>query len=94
MTQKRQAKRSTKASEVGLSDRWTNIQRLIDYGGEITLGQISRTKVCAITASDEDQCLAMLQRRKNETIVEMLDRLDSAIAYAWESDEFIDEINA
>jgi hypothetical protein len=61
---------------------------------EITLGQISRTEVCAITASDEDQCLAMLQRRKKETLVEMLDRLDAAIAHAWEDDEFIDEINA
>lgn len=51
-------------------------------------------KLCAITASDEDQCLAILQRRENETLVEMLDRLDAAVAFAWENNEFIDEINS
>jgi len=83
-----------KAKEVELSNQWTNLQSLIDYGGEITLGRVPRMKVCAITASEEDQCLAMLQRRENETLVEMLDRLDAAVAHAWESNEFIDEINS
>ncbi len=36
----------------------------------------------------------MLQRRENENLVEMLDRLDAAVAYAWENNEFIDEINS
>ena len=35
----------------------------------------------------------MLQRRDGETLVEMLDRLDAAIASAWDDEEFIDEIN-
>ncbi len=83
----------TNALESSLENRWTHIQQLIDYGGEITLGAISRTNICAITASDEDQCLAMLQRREDETLFEMLDRLDVAIEHAWDNEEFIDEIN-
>jgi hypothetical protein len=87
-------KRKAKGSTRDLSNQWTNLQSLIDDGGEITLGRVPRTKLCAVTASDEDQCLAMLQRREDESLVEMLDRLDAAVAYAWENDEFIDEINS
>jgi hypothetical protein len=93
MTGSKRRRHRPKASEVLSSDRWNNPRELIDYGGEITLGRIPRTHLCAITASDEDQCLAMLQRRENETLVEMLDRLDAAVAYARENEEFIDEIN-
>lgn len=31
-------KRKTKESEIDLSNQWTNLQSLIDYGGEITQG--------------------------------------------------------
>ena len=75
-----------------LQTRWHHIEQLIDDGGDITLGAISRN-ICAISASDEEQCLAMLQHRDRETFVEMLNRLDAAIAHACVNEEFIDEIN-
>ena len=72
----------------------TGIGRLlIDSGGEITIGAIPSTNLCAITASDPDQCLAMLRVRPDESIVHMLDRIDAAIGHAWVHEEFIDEIN-
>ncbi len=82
-----------KAPEPALQERWPNIQDLIDSGGEITIGAIPSTNLCAITASDPDQCLAMLRVRPDESIVHMLDRIDAAIGHAWVHEEFIDEIN-
>jgi hypothetical protein len=48
---------------------------------------------CAATASDEDSCLAMLNRREGETLYQLLLRLDQAIDRAWNEGEFTDEIN-
>jgi hypothetical protein len=48
---------------------------------------------CAATAADEDQCLAMLVRRPNESLAKLLQRLDAAIADAYENNVFVDEIN-
>jgi hypothetical protein len=69
-----------------------NIESLIDGAGEITIGRIGPAR-CAATAADEDQCLAMLQRRPGETLLALLQRLDEAIASA-DDGEFIDEINS
>lgn len=93
MTGKTRSKRKASAPEPSLQDRWTHIRELVDCGGEITIGAISGMNLCAMTASDGDQCLAMLQRRDGEDLVAMLDRLDEAIADARGNEEFIDEIN-
>ena len=69
-----------------------NIAELIDQGGQITLGALHPV-ACAAIANDEHDCLAMLQRRTAETLQQLLERLDSAIARAWETEEFTDEIN-
>ena len=37
--------------------------------------------------------LAMLVRREGEPLSALLDRLDKAIARAWELEEFTDEVN-
>jgi hypothetical protein len=68
-----------------------NIAHLIAYG-DITVGQ-QRPIGCIATACDEDQCLAMLVRRKGETLLQLLTRLDEAIAKAYEENIFTDEIN-
>jgi hypothetical protein len=70
-----------------------NIESLIDGAGEITIGRIGSIP-CGATAADEDQCLAMLQRRPGETLLALLQRLDEAIASASDDGEFIDEINS
>jgi hypothetical protein len=69
-----------------------NIESLINGDGEITIGSIASVP-CAATASDTHQCLAMLVRRRGESLLELLQRLDAAIASAYNQERFIDEIN-
>ena len=69
-----------------------NIEFLIDGNGEITIGAIASIP-CAATAVDEDQCLAMLVRRDNESLGQLLRRLDRAMEIAAEDETFVDEIN-
>jgi hypothetical protein len=68
-----------------------NIAELIDFGG-ITVGQMELVG-CVAIANSEDGCLAMLRRRKNETLTGLLIRLDQAIAKAMNEDIYTDEIN-
>jgi len=48
---------------------------------------------CIATAADEDHCLAMLVRRSNEMLGQLLIRLDRTIEKSVNEDIFIDEIN-
>jgi hypothetical protein len=68
-----------------------NIAELITYG-EITLG-VLRPIGCVATATDEHNSLAMLVRRRGETLAQLLTRLDLAIAKANTEDVYTDEIN-
>ena len=69
----------------------SNIAELIAYG-EITIGVLAPVG-CVATAADEDRTLAMLVRRRGETLAQLLVRLDQAIAKALAEDIFTDEIN-
>jgi hypothetical protein len=69
-----------------------NIAALINSGGQISVGQLPPIR-CAAVANDDDNCLAMLQRRSGESLHDLLVRLDAAIAIAWSENRFIDEIN-
>ncbi len=51
-------------------------------------------KYAVATATDDAQCLAMLQQRDGETLDDLMRRLDAAIADAYQNDRFADEINA
>jgi hypothetical protein len=78
---------------VGASlDALQNIVALIDSGGQISIGGIHPIP-CAAVANDDDQALAMLQRRPGESLHQLLVRLDSAIGTAWNEERLIDEIN-
>lgn len=68
-----------------------HIAELIE-DGEITLGML-RPIGCVATACDADTTLAMLVRRKSETLVQLLTRLDLAVAKAYNEQIFTDEIN-
>ena len=72
----------------------SNIAALVEGGGEITLGRLDAIGKCVATACDDAQCLVMLVRRKDESLGALLQRLDAAIADAYENDRFIDEVNA
>ena len=68
-----------------------NIAELI-ADGEITV-DVLRPIGCVATATDGYNCLAMLVRRRGETLAQLLARLDFAIAKALTEAIFTDEIN-
>jgi len=68
-----------------------NIAELI-ADGEITIG-VLRPIGCVATATDGHNCLAMLVRRRGETLAQLLTRLDQAIDKALTEDIYTDEIN-
>lgn len=69
-----------------------NIEWLLAEHGAITLSEVSPVG-CVAAAADNDTCYAMLARRKGETVLELLHRLDKAIAKAVETHTTIDEVN-
>ncbi|MFI5095875.1 MAG: hypothetical protein ACHQIK_20835 [Candidatus Acidiferrales bacterium] len=69
-----------------------HIAELIE-DGQITIGTL-RPVGCVATACDADSTLAMLVRRKGETLTRLLTRLDLAIAKAYDEEIFTDEINS
>jgi hypothetical protein len=78
------------AASVGAA--MNNIDALIADGGEITIGSVGSVE-CAATAADEHNLVATLMRRENETVIDLLRRLDTAIRLAMDGGNIIDEIN-
>ena len=72
-------------------DLLPHLADLIDYG-EITIGMLEPVGGVA-TAVDGSNCLAMLVRRDGETFLQLLQRLDLAVALAFTEDIFTDEVN-
>ena len=60
--------------------------------GSITIGVV-RPVGCVAVANDEANCLAMLKLRDDETLAQLLVRLDLAVGKAFTDDIFTDEIN-
>ena len=79
------------AAKDPVADLLPNLAGFIE-DGEITLG-IVHPVGCVATATDEHASVAMLVRRKNETLTQLLTRLDYAIGLALTEDIFTDEIN-
>ena len=69
-----------------------NIADLISYG-HITVG-VFRPTGCIAIATDGNDTLAMLRRRPDETMAQLLARLDQAINKAVVEDLYTDEINS
>ncbi|MBK9947172.1 MAG: hypothetical protein IPP12_08315 [Nitrospira sp.] len=72
--------------------RFKNIAALVKASGGVTIGGIGPVS-CGATAADEYQSLAMLVRQPEESLEELLDRLDRAIVKAWDEGDYTDEIN-
>jgi hypothetical protein len=72
--------------------QFDNIESLIDGEGTISVGRHGPFQ-CAAIAADSGSQLTGLVRRDDETLLELLKRLDTAIGKAWDEDEFIDELN-
>lgn len=67
-----------------------NIAELIDYG-QITIGVMRPG--CVAVASDGHNSLAMLVRRRGESLAQLLTRLDQAVEKALNEEIYTDEIN-
>lgn len=71
---------------------WPHIEELIESAGNITIGRVASID-CAAIATDEHNMLAALVRRKGETFLDLMRRLDEAVQLALEEEQFTDEIN-
>ena len=71
-----------------------NLEEFVIHGeGQIAIGAI-KPIACAAIANDGHNMLAALVRRPDETLRQLLERLDRAVQLALEDDVFTDEINA
>jgi hypothetical protein len=71
---------------------WPHLQGLIDDAGSFVIGRIDPIP-CVAVASDAHIMYAALVRRDGETLTQLLDRLDAALAKAFATDDYTDEIN-
>lgn len=85
-------KKTNKKERTGGALSLRHISELIAYG-EITVGK-KFPMGCIAAAHDGHNSLAMLRRRKGESLIQLLIRLDQAIAKANKEGVFIDEINS
>jgi hypothetical protein len=69
-----------------------HIEALLDHSGQIMLGTV-RPIVAAAVAHDGKQTLAMLKRQPDETVEQLLQRLDQAVHTATDTGARVDEIN-
>jgi hypothetical protein len=70
----------------------SHIAALIAGGGQIMLGTVKPLRNVAV-AHDGKKTLVMLQPRSDETVVDVLNRLDASIATAQRTGKKVDEIN-
>ena len=82
--------RSVEQAVTGLPSL-SNIAELIRHG-QITVGVIRPMGSVAI-ATDAHQSLAMLVRRKGESLPKLLERLDASVGKALHQEIYTDEIN-
>jgi hypothetical protein len=75
-----------------LTGSFANIQAFLDdTHGQITIGEIPPIRSAALAAQGKKVRVALV-RRDNETISELLLRLDTALAHALENDTAVDEV--
>ena len=89
----RSVKQSPETASISdpIADLLPNLARFLEEG-EVTVGIVDPVG-CVATAADEHASIAMLVRRKNETLTQLLTRLDYAIGLALTEDIFTDEVN-
>jgi hypothetical protein len=76
-----------------MAKQWSWIESLVDDEGEITIGRMGDVR-CAAVATDGYDAVAMLVRRPDESLADLLTRLDGAVRLAMEEKTYTDEINA
>ena len=68
------------------------LEQFLAGEGQISIGTIGPI-ACAAVANDQHNMLAALVRRPDETLKQLLERLDRAVQLALEDEIFTDEIN-
>lgn len=68
------------------------LQAFVDHGGHIDIGRVPPLE-CVAIANDESTMYVALQRRRGESLMELLARLDTSLEHCLENEDFIDEIN-
>lgn len=72
---------------------WPTLESFVLHdGGQISIGEIGPIE-CAAVANDDHDMKVALRRRDNESLTELLQRLDAALKRALEDELFTDEIN-
>lgn len=71
---------------------WARLEALLEGGDQIMLGTVQPI-VGAAVAHEGRQTLAMLKRRPDETVEQLLERLDHAFSKAIDTGARVDEIN-
>jgi hypothetical protein len=89
---KKPASRAQRTKEP-TAGQFPTLQAFIDYGGHIDIGRI-RPIECVAIANDEDNMYVALQRRRGESLIDLLARLDASLKHCLDNEDFIDEINA
>jgi len=72
--------------------QWPALLELIDNEGQVTIGYVDPIP-CVAIASDSHNMIAALKRQRGESLISLLNRLDTAVALAEEDGSYIDEIN-
>ena len=87
--------RRTSRSKPAPSTPWPTLEAFLDTEeGNITLGAINHSALgYTAIASDEHNMLIALVRQDGETLHQLLDRLERALAPAIDDQLFVDEIN-
>jgi hypothetical protein len=95
----RRRKPSTRHTRGGLNENAADplsdlayVNEIIELGG-ISIGVVPPLTECVAIAHEGKNTLAMLVRRKRETLLQLLTRLNLAIARAQTEDVFTDEVN-
>ncbi len=84
-------KKTASAKSIDPDLNLPHIAELIE-DGQITIGTLYPVG-CVATANDDHNTLAMLVRRKDESLLQLLTRLDQAIDKAFNEDIYTDEVN-
>ena len=69
-----------------------NLERMVDEDGGITVSVIESFG-CIAAAAEKTHSVAMLRRRRGESLAELLQRLDAAVATAYATGSRVDEVN-
>lgn len=80
------------AREFKPSSPWPHIEEFLECGGNIQIGRVSPLDYVAV-ASDEHNMLAALTRHAEETLMQLIQRLDAAVDLAVNEGTLTDEVN-